>query len=97
MDVCLHDDREQGLVDAATPLQQRGEERAGAQLGDVQLHIPGGGGQAAVAVSVALVGAFRAVLERRGPDRRSGLGLDEFLQDPLQHGADHVGVVGRTQ
>jgi hypothetical protein len=63
----------------------------------MRLHIPGRGGQATLAVPVALVGALRAVLERCRADRRGDLGLDEYLQDPLQHGADHVGVVGRTQ
>jgi hypothetical protein len=40
MQIRLHDDGEQGLVDAASPLEQAGEERPGSQLGDAQLQIP---------------------------------------------------------
>jgi hypothetical protein len=80
--VGLHHHREQRLVDAAAPFQQRREERAGTQLRDPQLQIPGRRGQRAGAVPVALGGpsivAFmQAALIasvswlRSTPDRRS--------------------------
>ena len=43
--VGLHHHGKQALIDPATALQQRREERPGAQLGDPQLQIPGDRGQ----------------------------------------------------
>ena len=52
--VGLHHHREQRLIDPAAPLQQRREERPGAQLRDPQLQIPGRGRQRPGPVPVAL-------------------------------------------
>ena len=79
MQVGLHHHREQRLIDPPAPFEQRREERAGAQLGDLQLQIPGGGGQRAGAVPVALVGAFRGTLVQGGADGVGELGLDQRL------------------
>jgi hypothetical protein len=57
MHVGLHDDGQQGPVDAAARLQQRREERALPQLGDAQLHITGLGRQQPRAGAVAMGGA----------------------------------------
>jgi hypothetical protein len=75
--VGLHHNREQRLVDAAAPLQQRREERAGAQLRDPQLQIPDRHGQGARAVSVALRRAGLGALMGCGADHRGQLGFDQ--------------------
>jgi len=78
--VGLHHHREQRLVHPTTPLQQRGEERPGAQLGDPQVQIARGGGQrprpGPVALGGPLGGALPGVPRRspRSPRRRSALG-----------------------
>ena len=61
--------RIQGLVDPAAGVEQGGEEGSGAQLGDGQLHLPGGGGELLGPRAVAPVGALRGA--RRGAARRS--------------------------
>jgi hypothetical protein len=53
VDVGLHGDRVQGLIDPATPLEQGGEETAGAQLRDRQIQIAGLCGERLVPVPVA--------------------------------------------
>jgi hypothetical protein len=90
MQIGLHDHREQGLVDPAAPLQQRGEERPSPQLGDTQLQIPSGRGAHAGPVAVALGQPLRAALVRGGADHRGELGLDQRLVDGLGGLADAV-------
>lgn len=97
LDVRLHDDGIEGLVDAAPPLQQAGEEAAGPQFGDGQLQVAGLCGERLVPVPVAVVGAGVGVLVPLGSDLRRGLGLDQFLQHPLGDAADEFESLGRTQ
>jgi hypothetical protein len=59
MDIGLHDHPEQGSVDAPARLQQRGEERAFPELGNVQLDIASLGGQQPRAGTVAVRCATR--------------------------------------
>jgi hypothetical protein len=95
--VGLHHHREQRLVDPPAPLQQRGEERAGAQLRNAQLQIPGRGGQRAAAVPVALRGARLAALVRGGADRGGQLRLDQRLIQRLGRRPDPVIDVGALE
>jgi hypothetical protein len=81
--VGLHHDRDQGLVDPAAPLQQAGEERPGPQLGDPQLQIPGRGRQQPRPVPVALGNAGLGALVGGGADHLGELGLDQGLVDRL--------------
>jgi hypothetical protein len=69
--VGLHHDRPQGTVDAPARLQERGEERSGAQLGDPQLQIAGLGREQPVAVAVA-VGRPLSGCAGTGPPRSAG-------------------------
>ncbi len=79
-DVGLHDHRIQGLIDPAAGLEDRGDEAAGPQFGDLQREISHLGGQGAgpVAVAVAepLLGALMAVSTEEG----GNLQLDQLLQ-----------------
>jgi hypothetical protein len=77
--------------------QQRGEERAGAQLGDPRLQIPGGGREHPRAGAVALGGAGVGALVRRGADHRGELRLDQRLVERLGSGADAVVDVGGVE
>jgi hypothetical protein len=88
--VGLHDDREQGLVDPAAAFQQRGEERAGAQLGDPQLQVTGRGRQHPRAMAVALPLPIGSALMWRSADHGRELGLDQRLVDRLGGLADTV-------
>jgi hypothetical protein len=54
MQIRLHDDGEQGLVDPPAALQQAGEERPRPQFRDPQLQIPSRGCQQPLPVPVAL-------------------------------------------
>jgi hypothetical protein len=96
VDVGLHDDRVQGLVDPAPPLQKRGEEAARAQLGDRQVQVAGLGAERLVPVSVTKRGTAVGVLVPLSADPRGDLGLDQFLEHPLGHTADEFEPVCRT-
>ncbi len=90
--VGLHHHREQGPVDSAAPLQDRGEEAALAQLRDLQLHIARLRCQQPVTVTVALGGARLGALVAAGADVLGRLRLDQGLQHELDALADHVDV-----
>ena len=94
MQIGLHHHREQGLIDPPAPLQQRGEERPGPQLGDPQLQIPGRRRQDPGAGAVALGGAGIGALVRAGADHRGQLRLDQRLVERLGGGADAVVNLG---
>jgi hypothetical protein len=89
--VGLHHHREQRPVDAAAALEQRREEAALTELGDLQLHVPSRRGQQPRAAPVPLVRATLGPLERRRADERGRLRLDQLLEDPLQRRTDGVG------
>lgn len=90
MEIGLHHDRVEGLVDAAAPLQQGGEERPGAELGDLQVQVAGGGrerpGPGAVSLGRAGVGAF----EWSGADESGRFGVDELLVERFGRETDPV-------
>ena len=90
MQVGLHDDREQRLVDAASAFEQRGEERPGPQLRDPQLEVARGRGECPRPAAVALRGALIGAFPRAGADHRGQLGVDQRLVDRLGRGADPV-------
>ncbi len=71
MQVGLHHHREQRLIHPAAALQQRREERPGAELRDPQLQIPGRRGQRPGPVPVAVAGAGVGALRRGHPQRAS--------------------------
>ena len=97
MDIGLHHNGEQGLVDAAAALEQGGEERPGAQLRDFQVEVPGRGAQrpwpGAVAVGCAVAGAFK----RGSADKCARFRIDQFLIESFGRCADAVGDVGEFE
>ena len=86
-DVGLHDHRVQRLVHPAAGFEDRGEEAAGAQFGDLQREIPHLGGQGArpvaVAVAESLLSTLMAVSTQKGCDLQ--------LDQPLQAVASQLG------
>jgi hypothetical protein len=97
VDVGLHHDREQGLVNPAAPLQQRGEERTGAQLRDLQIKISGRGRQRPRADAVAVRGAVAGTFERGGADERGRFRIDQFLIQSFRRDANTVGDIGEFE
>ncbi len=95
--VGLHHHRVQGPVDPPTPVQDRGEEAAMAELRDRQLDVAGLGRQQAWPGAVALVGARVAALVRFGADERGRFGVDERLEHHLDAGADQIDVAAGAQ
>jgi hypothetical protein len=69
----------QCLVDAATPLEQRREERSDPQLGNLHLDVTRGGRHRFRSMPVAVHGAALGALVAVGADRGGGFGLDELL------------------
>lgn len=96
VDVCLHDDRVEGLVDASLSFQQAGEEASGPQFQDGEFEVAGLRGHGLLAVSVAPGRAGVGVFGPLGGDLCGGFGLDQFLQQPLGELADEFKTVGRT-
>jgi hypothetical protein len=90
-----HHHGEEGPVDAAPALEDLREERALAELGNLQLDVPGLGGQPR-AVPVAVVLALLSPPVWTGSDHRGRLRLDEDLQDDLD-AADEVDVAAGTE
>ena len=62
----------QGLVDPPAGVEQGGEEGSGAQLGDGELDLPGGGGHGLGPRAVAAVGALRRALVAPRADHGGG-------------------------
>jgi hypothetical protein len=94
MQIGLHHHGEKRLIDPLPALQQRREERAGAQLRDAQVQVPGRRGQCARWGAVALGGARLGALVRRGADRRGQLRRGQRLIQRLGCRADAVIDVG---
>ena len=97
MDIGLHDDGVEGLVDAPAGLEDGGEEAAAAQFGDGQLHVAGLGGERARTVSVALVGAVIAALVAPGTDQGRHFGLDQLLADQADRFSDQIEPLARLE
>jgi hypothetical protein len=95
--VGLHHHGEQRLIDPAATLQQRREERAGPQLRDAQLHIPGRGAHQPIPVPVALGHPGRGSLVRCRPDPSCRLRVDQRLEHRLQRLTHHAIGVGDLQ
>jgi hypothetical protein len=93
----LHDHRPQGPVDASAGLQQGGEEAAGAQLGDGQLHVAGLGRQQPGPAAVAVGGASIAALVAGSTDLLGGLQVDEGLEHELHRLAHEVQVAAGAE
>jgi hypothetical protein len=92
VDEGLHDHGPQGAVDAPARLEERGEERALAQLGDVQLDVTGLGREEAAARAVAVSGALGGPLVSLGADHLGGLEVDQLLEDERHRVAQYVGA-----
>ena len=86
----LHDHRPQRPVDAPARLEQRRQEAALAQLGDLQLEIAGPSRQQTRPVPVALSDPRLAALIAPGADRLGGLGLAQLLEHQLHRLADQA-------
>ena len=93
--VGLHHHREQRLVDPAPALEQRGEERPAAELGDPQLQISRGRGQGPWSASVALSGPLIGAFPGPSTNHAGQLGVDQRLVDRLGRSADPVLNTGR--
>jgi hypothetical protein len=93
----LGDHRVQGLIDPPARLEQTREERPRPQLGDLQLHVPGLGGQQPRPVPVALRGSRLAALVALGADRLGRFGLDQLPEDQTDRLADQVDPLPRPE
>ena len=81
-----------GLVDPPAGVEQGGEERPRAKLGDRQLDLAGGGGHGLGPRAVAAVGAMRRALIAPRADHGGGLGVDQILQPGLEQTAEDLVV-----
>jgi len=90
--VCLLDHRKKGSVDAPTRFEQRREEAARAQLGDLQLEPARPGVEDPLSMAIAVRGAGRCALMRLGTDVGRCLSLDEPLHGVLENAPEQVGV-----
>jgi hypothetical protein len=83
-DVGLHHHRPQGPIHPAAGFQQRGEEAAGAEAWDAQLHVASWPGQQAITAAVAVTTTLGSAFVTIGTEGSCRLGLDQGLQ-PLAH------------
>ena len=90
MDVGLHDDGIEGLIDATPGLEDGGEEAPTAQFGDGQLDVAGLGGEHPAAVPIAFVGTLLAAFIALRADQRGQLGLDQLLADETDRFSDQI-------
>ncbi len=77
--------------------QQRGKERAGAQLGDLDRQVTGGRRDQLVAGAVALRRAGLGALMWGGADLRGRLRVDQRLQHGVQQPAHHFAAISAAQ
>ena len=80
----------QGLVHPLAGVEQGGEERPRAQLGDRELDLAGGGGHGLGPRAVAAVGALRRALVALRADHGGGLGVDQVLQPGPEQTSEDV-------
>jgi hypothetical protein len=97
VNVGLHHDRVERLVDATPRLEDDGEERPLAELGDPQLDVAGLGRQHPLAGAVAVGDAGVGPLVAAGADPFGGFGLDELLHDHPDRLADQVDTISGAE
>jgi hypothetical protein len=84
--------RHQRLLGALARLQDRREIRALADLGDLQLDLPGPGVPPPRAIAIAVRGAILGALPVLGADQLRHLSLHDLLRDHPHRLTDHVSV-----
>jgi hypothetical protein len=94
VEVGLHHDGEQGLVDPSALLEQRGEERPLAELGDLGVEVAGRCREDPGPGAVPLGGAVGVALESIGTDVCGGLHIDEFLLERFGRKPDSISDMG---
>ena len=97
VEVGLHHDGEQGLVDPPTLLEQGGEERPGAQLRDLQIKVPSRRAQGSWSGAVAIRGAVAGAFKRGGADERARFRIDQFLIQRFGRDPDAVSDIGEFE
>ena len=80
VDVRLHDDAVEGLIDAATGLEDRGQVAACALLGDHQVDVADLGSQVSWPVAIAVAEPIVTALVALGAEHGRNLQLDQLLQ-----------------
>ena len=89
----MHHDGAEGLVDATPALEHTGEERALAQLGDLQLPVAGLGGEQSRSRSVSLRGARQSPFVALGLNDLGRLGVNQGLVEEADHLANQVAAL----
>lgn len=97
MNIGLHHDREQRVIDPAASLQERREERPLPQPRQPQLEIPGRRCQSARASPVALGDTVRGSFERSCTDEGGRFRIDQFLIERFGRDTGPVGDIGEFQ
>lgn len=97
VDVGLHHDSEQRLIDPAPALEQGWEERPLPQLRNLQRQIPSGRRQRAGTRAVPQRGSIDVPFERARANERGRLPLDQLLIEHLRRRPDPVGDIGELQ
>lgn len=97
MQVGLHHNGEQGLVDPAALLEQRGEKRPLAEFGDLEVQVPGRRREEPGPGAVSLGSAVGVALESVGADVRGGLRVDELLVKRFGRQPDPISDVGEFE
>jgi hypothetical protein len=97
VDVGLHDHRPQRLVDPPAGFEQGREEAALAELGDLQVHVPGLRRQQPGPVAVAVRGAALGALVRGSANLLGRLQVDQGLEHYLHRLAHEIEIAARTQ
>ncbi len=93
VDVGLHHDRVERLIDAAPGLEDGRKVRALAQLGDPYLDVAGLGRQQLGAGAVAFGDTVLGALIPLSADHTRGFELDKLLQHGADRLADHVDTI----
>ena len=93
----LHHDGEQRLIDAAAPLQQGWEEQSCAQLRNSQPQVPRVSSQRPGPRAIAPGASLRRALEGGSADERGRFRIDQLLVERLGRGPYPVGNIGKFQ
>ena len=97
MDVRLHHHREQGPVDATSPLEHRREKRPAPQLRDRELHITRLRRQQPGSMPVAQIRTRRRPLIRARADHLGRFDFDQRLEHQLHALTDDVEITPRAE